>query len=942
MTTVDPGVPAPVRRADASPGEEERQRECAAEPIHRPGAIQPHGALVAVDPATGLVVQVSAGTTVLGRDPQELLGGPLAALVGEPHAAALLAGVAPRPASDGPGERPGDADTDPLPVEVAGRTFDAIAHRSVDGLGIIELEPSDGAPDRWLSTLHSSIQRLSRSASVGELRQEAARTVRRLTGFDRVMVYHFHPDEHGEVVAEDKADHLEPYLGLHYPASDIPAQARAVYTSRLSRTIPDRDYTPAPLVPALNPLTGAPTDLTRSELRSVSPHHLEFLRNMGVAATLSISLVHEGRLVGMISCNNDTPRHVTYALRRGCEILGQQVTLQSSALAETRRLERRLELQAVRARLADQFGAADDVAAALVARQVTLADVVRAEGVVVRLDGRTATLGDTPDEATVDALLAALGPVSDAFVTSTLAADRPDLATLLPGVAGLVVVPVGDDGDVLAWFRPAFGQVVEWLGDQGAGNRATPLSPRSSFNRWRETVTDRAMGWDELDLAEAVALRDVLVRHLAQLRARRAASRAVLTAHVTSRLAETLDAQEAVARLARLVVPELADWCIVSLVEDDHPGGRRVLRDVGSWHHDPAVRPRVERYAEVRRDALRSDSFVRRALDSGEVIVVERDAVDQIRAVLRPGEALDLLLELAPEAVVVLPLRARNRTVGLISLYTGRGGRTTPEQVATAQEVAGRAGLALDNARLYHEQLLLAEGLQRSLLTEPPHVQGLSVAVRYTPAAEAAKVGGDWYDAFLQPGGALNVVIGDVTGHDVIAAAAMGQLRSLVRGIAATTDAGPAEVLRRVDRAIDTLRVETLATAVVVRIERLPGGGARACWSNAGHPGLVVVLPDGTVHAPVVRPDLVLGVLAGTDRHEHSLELPEGAVLVLYTDGLVERRGERLQDGLARLQAVLARLPHDDVETLCDDLLDAMLPERGDDDVAIVAVRIGG
>lgn len=939
MTTSE--VPAPDRLQEVVPDEAARLRECAAEPIHRPGSVQPHGVLLAVDPATGVVVQVSENVQLVGRSPDDLLGAPLGSLLAEPDAEALLAGLRGE-------QQPVDrhVDTDPMPVEIGLRRFDAIAHRSADGLGVVELEPSDATPDRWLSTLHASIQRLSRAVSVDELRQEAAVTVRRLTGFDRVMVYHFHPDGHGEVVAEERAPHLEPYLGLHYPASDIPAQARRLYVARLSRTIPDRDYAPAALVPALNPLTAAPTDLSQSELRSVSPHHLTFMANMGVAASLSISLVHDGELVGMISCNNDTPRHVPYGLRRGCEILGQQVALQARALTETRRLERRLELQAVRALLADQLGASDDVAASLVARQVTLVDVVRAEGVVVRLDGQVASLGDAPDADAVEAVTAVLARegLVDPFVTSALTVDRPDLAALLPGVAGAVVVPVGDQGDVLAWFRPAFAQVVEWLGDQSSENRETPLSPRNSFHRWRDTVTDRSLPWDDVEVSEALALRDVLVRHLAQARARRAAARAALTARVTSRLAETLDAEEAVTRLARLVVPELADWCVVSLVEEDHPGGRRLLHDAAWWHQDPERRPLVERYARVRRAAMRSRTYVGQALESGEVVVVDRDATAAARAVLRPGEAQDLLTELAPEAGAVLPLRARDRTVGLITLYTAPGRRFAPESLTTAQEVAVRAGLALDNARLYREQLLLAEGLQRSLLTEPPRTRDLAVAVRYSPAAEAAKVGGDWYDAFVQPGGAMNLVIGDVTGHDVIAAAAMGQLRSLVRGIAATTDAAPAEVLQRVDRAIETLRVDTVATAVLLRVE--PGhaadGSVDVRWSSAGHPTPLVLLPDGSAYAPPGRPDLVLGVVPTTQRHEHHVTVPHGSVLLLHTDGLVERRGERLQDGLERLRALLEGLGHHDVESLSDELLDGMLPERPDDDVAIVVARIGG
>ena len=946
--TALPAVPEPdaaevLTPVDPTPADEAaRLRLCADEPIHRPGAIQPHGVLLALDDAAH-VVQVSANVAdMLGATTDEVLGRPLHALLDPLDADAVLTALR----SDH-----GDP-SNAVAVHLAGRAYDAVVHRSPDGPAVVELEPADGAvpasDDRWLPELHASIQRISRTTDVAALRQEAARAVRRLTGFDRVMVYHFHPDEHGEVVAEDRADHLEPYLGLHYPASDIPPQARRLYLQRLSRTIPAREYVPADLVPPLHPGTAAPTDLSRSELRSVSPHHLQFLRNMGVGATFSVSLVHDGRLVGMISCNHGSPRHIPYRLRRGCEILGQQVALQVRALTETRRLERRLELQAVRSLLVEQLARGDDAASALATGDVSVLDVLPADGALVRLDGRTVTVGSTPDEAAVAAAAEHLRATSARGVaTAALPVDHPELAALLPGVAGLVLTLVGDDGDHLAWFRPAIAQTVEWLGDQSPANRATPLSPRNSFHRWRETVTDRAEPWDDVEVAETSAVRDLAVRHLAQLRARRAAARAALTARVTSQLAETLDAEEAVARLARLVVPELADWCIVSLVDSDHPGGRRVLRDVGWSHADPARRPLVEAYARVRQDAVGADSLLGRALESGRTVAVPHGAAAAARAVLVTDEARDLVDRLAPEAGAVLPLRARNRTVGLITLYTETGRGIPQDALTTAQEVAGRAGMALDNARLYRQQQLLAEGLQRSLLTEPPRSEHLQIAVRYTPAAEAAKVGGDWYDAFALPDGGTSVVIGDVVGHDIIAAAAMGQLRSLVRGIAVTTDAGPAEVLRRVDHAIDVLRAETIATAVVARVAPPgPDGTARLRWSNAGHPAPMVVGSDGRVRplagVPGTHADLVLGVLPGTDRQEHEVLLEPGTTVLLYTDGLVERRREPLHVGLARLEATLAALPTHDLEGLCDEVLTRMLPARPDDDVALVAVRLAG
>jgi serine phosphatase RsbU (regulator of sigma subunit) len=312
---------------------------------------------------------------------------------------------------------------------------------------------------------------------------------------------------------------------------------------------------------------------------------------------------------------------------------------------------------------------------------------------------------------------------------------------------------------------------------------------------------------------------------------------------------------------------------------------------------------------------------------------------------LPPGEARELLAVLRPETVVVLPIRGRGRTLGLLTLYLRTGSAVGDEELATAQDVADRAGLALDNARLYSAQQQLAEGLQRSLLTKPPQPDHGEIAVRYLPAAEAARVGGDWYDAFMQPGGATMLVIGDVVGHDTEAAAAMGQLRGLLRGIATYSDAGPAEVLRGLDTSMTTLQTETLATAAVARFEQTPDEGERGItrmrWANAGHLPPLVVNPDGSVaELASWKGDLLLGVDDETLRRESVVTLDRGATVLLYTDGLVERRDADLDAGLVRLRDALVELADRPLEQLLDDLLERLVDGTPEDDVALVAVRL--
>jgi PAS domain S-box-containing protein len=430
---------------------------------------------------------------------------------------------------------------------------------------------------------------------------------------------------------------------------------------------------------------------------------------------------------------------------------------------------------------------------------------------------------------------------------------------------------------------------------------------------------------------------EVTERKRARDRAERSAQRLALLAQVSAELAGTLNAQTATSRLPRLVVPGLAQWSIVTVVDAE---GRP--RDVGWWHAEPAARTLVERYAAVRLDAMPATSPVARALLAGEAV---RADADEVAALLPDGEARDLLTALAPGSAVCLPLRGRGRTLGVLTLYSDPGEALSREDLATAQDVADRAGLALDNTRLYAQQQQLAEGLQRSLLTEPPEPDHAEIAVRYLPAIEAARVGGDWYDAFLQPCGATMLVIGDVVGHDTEAAAAMGHLRGLLRGIATYSDAPPAEVLRGLDASMAVLQTHVLATATVARFEQTDDerrrGITRMRWANAGHLPPLVINPDGTVaELASWKGDLLLGVDHEAERQESVVTLDRGATVLLFTDGLVERRDADLDSGLVRLREALVEFAGLPLQQLLDEVLERLVDGRPEDDVALVAVRL--
>ncbi|SNR71150.1 PP2C family protein-serine/threonine phosphatase [Blastococcus mobilis] len=390
-----------------------------------------------------------------------------------------------------------------------------------------------------------------------------------------------------------------------------------------------------------------------------------------------------------------------------------------------------------------------------------------------------------------------------------------------------------------------------------------------------------------------------------------------------------------IGRLAELVVPVLTDGCIVTLVDRE---GR--ARDVGSWYGDPARREVVDRYAQIRLDTLPGDSPVGQALTTGTPVT---ESVDAVLALMADGPARDLLTALAPATAVVLPLTAEARTVGVLTLYQDAGRIMTEEDMEIARQVAAEAGRAIARVHRQSQQAQLAEALQRSLLTDPPALTGGAVVVRYVPTAEAARVGGDWYDAFLQRDGSLVVVIGDVVEHDTAAAAAMGQLRGLLRGIAHYSSAGPAEVLRGLDEAIVQMHHQTLATAAIARVESDGDRGRALRWANAGHPPLLLLAADGRVTVLGGElGDLMPGVDAGSIRTESVVPLPPGATVLLHTDGLVERRGSTLDEGTAAVTRYLRDLTGRPLDELCDGLLRRMLRGTPQDDVALVAVRLAG
>jgi serine phosphatase RsbU (regulator of sigma subunit) len=412
-----------------------------------------------------------------------------------------------------------------------------------------------------------------------------------------------------------------------------------------------------------------------------------------------------------------------------------------------------------------------------------------------------------------------------------------------------------------------------------------------------------------------------------------------LLAEVSEAMIATLDTGQSATRLAELAASRLCDWAVVALAG---PDGRP---DEQAWaHRAPARRADLDTYMAGRLPDTGDDAAMIDALLTGEPVQVVPIREGTVAGSLVTDEVRSAWKRLNATSCTIVPLRARGETFGALALVNaGERPPHTQRQIATAMEVARRGALALDNARLYGRQHAVAEKLQVSLLTEPPQPDDLEIAVRYRPASSHMHVGGDWYDAFAQPDGATMLVIGDVVGHDLDAAAAMGQIRSILRGLAYDRPTSPARILTRVDNVLAGLDVDHLATALVARIEQPPDQAARGLrtlrWSSAGHLWPLLLHADGTVQTLDSAPERLLGTDDAGSRSNHQATLYPDDTLLLYTDGLVEHGRTGVDEGIARLAAAATDLHPLPLEDYCDQLLDRLLPGRPDDDVAILAVR---
>jgi two-component system, chemotaxis family, sensor kinase Cph1 len=502
---------------------------CERELIHLAGSVQPHGVLLAICEPELNIVQVSSNAcALLGVGAESLLNQP-SSLLG----AGFVDSVASIAAS-------GDI-ADPVPfactVSATGKTakFEGTVHRIAGGVLLVEIAPADSAgtqlqtvtfeSQQLLEHLGVSVHRISAASTIGTLADAVVRRFRDMLGYDRVMVYKFDPDGHGKIIAEARDPRLETLLGHHYPSTDIPQRARELYIRNRLRVLVDVHYEAAGLVPRQLPGTGEELDMSMCHLRSMSPLHLQYLKNMGVTATVVVSLVREGKLWGLIACHHYTPRNLCFAVRAAADLLAEVVSTRIAAIENYAHAQVAIQVRRLEQRLIEATSTEGDWRLALFRNSQTLLRPLDATGAALFYEGEILTSGEVPSTPELRALAHWVhGQEGDTlFSSSSVERANPHLDSLTPTASGVLAVKLSTSrADYLMWFRKEQLLTVTWAGDPSkpvVGNDPLELSPRRSFAAWSEMVRGTALPWTSSDIALARAFGGSLIDIILQVNA---------------------------------------------------------------------------------------------------------------------------------------------------------------------------------------------------------------------------------------------------------------------------------------------------------------------------------------------------------------------------------------------------------------------------------------
>jgi light-regulated signal transduction histidine kinase (bacteriophytochrome) len=487
---------------------------CAREPIHILGNIQPHGVLFVLSPEHFTCLQVSANVDhFLGRSVEDYLGKRLNFFLDEEQIEALRFALSVvDPTENNPVRLGLHAKHEPILLE-------GIVH-SHDGFHFLELEPSAEANQTYFLDFYKAVSKatleIQSAPDLKTLLDIAARQYQRITGFDRVMIYKFHSGEVGQVIAESVKDDYGTFLDLYYPASDIPEQARKLYVLNPIRLISDVNAAPVPIVPAVNPQSGRPIDLSYAGLRAVSAIHIEYLKNMGVSASMSVSIVRNGKLWGLVACHHYRGAHfVPYETRKACTFIGEVLSLEIAAKESKAEYEYQVNSTVLQARFLERL-AGNAGMEALVDRSPNLIDFLDAQGAAVVSKGSVHAIGTTPAYDDISSMATWFEQRNmPALITDCLSEIYVSAGAMKAVSSGVLALEISrTDHTYIMWFRPEQPRVVTWAGNPNkpveVSEGSFRLSPRKSFEAWKESVGGRSFPWGEAEVRAALNLRKVL------------------------------------------------------------------------------------------------------------------------------------------------------------------------------------------------------------------------------------------------------------------------------------------------------------------------------------------------------------------------------------------------------------------------------------------------
>lgn len=488
---------------------------CDKEPIHIPGLIQPHGVLLVLQADNLEIMQVSSNTQrVIGYQPEELLGKPLSKLLD----AKQIQKIQQCLTEDFESVNPLSLSIKCLKKSIF---FDGIVHRLNSGI-ILELESKKTQEKTdffdFYHQVKGTITRIQKAPTLLEMCRSVVKEVRRITGFERVMVYRFDHDGAGSVIAEDTNQEI-PYLDLHYPPSDIPQQARHLYTLNWLRLIPNVNYEAVTLIPEKNPLTNKPLDMSLSVLRSVSPMHLEYLHNMGVTASMSISLIQNHKLWGLIACHHSSPKYIPYNIRTACEFIGQVMSIELANKEASEDIDYKMQLKSSQTQFVEALSQAKYFLDGMVQLKSQLLNLVDATGAVICSGKRCIQVGETPSEPEIHALLEWIKPQLNQglWETRSLCKNYPAAESFKAIASGVLALEISRvHHNYIVWFRPEVIQTVNWGGNPNKPvelltDGSFKLSPRKSFDLWQETVRGCSLPWKACEIAAVAELRSLIV-----------------------------------------------------------------------------------------------------------------------------------------------------------------------------------------------------------------------------------------------------------------------------------------------------------------------------------------------------------------------------------------------------------------------------------------------